>query len=384
MKIVRKAYKYRFYPTEGQIKQLSHSFGCSRFVYNYFLKLRTDSYYEKQEKINYHKTSALLTELKASENFSWLKEVSSVSLQQSLRDLEKAFTNFFSRRAKYPNFKKKNSKQSVRYTRSGFSIDNGIVTIAKNKEPLKIRWSRTFNGTPSSITVSKDSSNRYFVSFSLEEEINEFPRVNKNIGVDVGIKDICVTSDGFKSGSPKFLRRYEEQLALRQRELSRKKKGSNNRYKARIKLAKLHTKIADSRNDFNHKITTRLIRENQAIAVESLNIKGMMKNHCLAKSIADSSWSDFFRKLKYKAEWHNRDILEVDRWFPSSKRCSQCGYINGKLALHERRWTCSSCNTILDRDVNAAKNILTVGLTGLAFGENVRLKTELSVASNSQ
>lgn len=375
MKIVNKAYKYRFYPTEEQIKQLSHSFGCSRFVYNYFLKLRTDTYYEKQEKINYHKTCSLLTKLKASESLCWLKEASSVSLQQSLRDLDRAFTNFFSKRAKYPNFKKKNSKQSVRYARSGFSIDNGIVTIAKNKEPLKIRWSRTFSGIPSSVTVSKNCDNKYFISFCVEEEINEFPKANKNIGVDVGIKDICVTSDGFKSGSPKFLRRYENQIVLRQRELFRKKKGSSNRNKARIKLAKLHTKIADSRNDFNHKLTTRLIRENQAIAVESLNIKGMMKNHCLAKSIADSSWYDFFRKLTYKAEWHARDILEIDRWFPSSKRCSQCGYINEKLALQERRWVCPSCNTTLDRDVNAAKNILTVGLTGLAFGENVKLTT---------
>ena len=376
MKIVSRAYKYRFYPTESQKEQLSHSFGCARFVYNYFLNMRTDLYYEKHEKINYHKTSQRLTELKQDQRFCWLKDVSAVILQQTLRNLDKAFTNFFAGRAQYPKFKKKNSKQSICYTKSAFSFKDGWLTIAKNSKPLKIRWSRTFVGKLSSITVSKDFADRYFISFLVEERVFELPTTKKTIGIDVGIKDVCVASDGFRSGAPKYFRRYEDKLAKRQREMSRKKKGSKNRAKARLRVAKIHAKISDSRNDFNNKLTTKLIRENQAIAVENLNVKGMMRNHKLAKSIGDSGWYDFFRKLKYKAEWYGRDLLEIDRWFPSSKRCNQCGYINNNLKLHDRLWHCSSCTKTIDRDLNAAQNILTVGLAGLAFGENGRLNTK--------
>ena len=204
------------------------------------------------------------------------------------------------------------------------------------------------------------------------------------IGIDVGIKDICVTSDGFKSGSPQYTRKYEIKLIKRQKELSKKAKGSKNRDKAKLKVAKIHAKISDSRNDFNNKLTTKLISENQAIAVESLNVKGMQKNHKLAKSIADSAWGDFFRKLKYKAEWYGRSFLEIDRWFPSSKRCNCCGHINNGLKLNDRTFDCSSCKEALDRDTNAAKNILTVGLAGLAFGENVRLGNNNLLQSCSQ
>ena len=208
MKFVNRAYKYRFYPTEEQEKLLAHSFGCSRFIYNRFLKLRTDAYYERQEKVNYHKTSELLTALKKEESFSWLKDVSSVTLQQTLRDLDKAFTNFFAKRTKYPKFKKKNSRQSIRFVDSAFSFSEDKLTLAKHKEPLNIRWSRKFSAKPSSVTISKDCANRYFVSFALEEPICEFPKIEKKIGIDVGIKDICVTSDGVKSGSPQYLGKY--------------------------------------------------------------------------------------------------------------------------------------------------------------------------------
>ena len=373
MKIVSRAYRYRFYPTKEQKTQLSHAFGCSRVVYNRFLRVKTDVYYEKQEKINYHKTSELLTELKKDEDYFWLKDVSSVTLQQSLRDLDKAFTNFFSGRARYPKFKKKNSKQSVRYVKSGFTFSNGVLKIAKNKDPLNIRWSRHFSGEPTSVTVSKDCAERYFVSFAIEEVVYSLPKLTNTIGIDVGVKDVCVTSEGFRSGSPQYLRKHEEKLAKRQRELSKKVKGSKNRGKAKLRVAKIHAKISDSRNDFNNKLTTKLISENQAVAVESLNVKGMMRNHNLAKSIADSSWADFFRKLKYKAEWYGRQLIEIDRWFPSSKRCSCCGYINNGLKLYDRIWECPSCKKMHDRDINAAENILTVGLAGLAFGESGRL-----------
>ena len=383
MKFVNRAYKYRFYPTKEQIYQLACSFGCSRFVYNRFLKLRTDAYYDKKEKINYHKTSELLTNLKKEKDFAWLNDISSVVLQQTLRNLDKAFTNFFAARARYPQFKKRNSKQSIRLVNTAFSFSNGKLTIAKNKDPLDIRWSRSFKGEPSSITISKDCADRYFVSFSVEEQVFELPKIEKTIGIDVGIKDVCVTSDEFRSGSAQNLRKYEMELTKRQRQLSKKVKGSKNRAKAKLKVAKVHAKISDSRSDFNSKLTTKLICENQAIAVESLNVKGMMKNHKLAKSISDSSWGDFFRKLKYKAEWYGRELLEIDRWFPSSKRCNHCGYINNGLKLSDRTWECPSCKCILDRDINAAKNILTVGLAGLAFGDSGRLGIENSVQSGS-
>ena len=384
MKIVNRAYRYRFYPTDEQRKQLAHSFGCSRYVYNHFLKARTDACYEKQEKINYHKTSELLTELKKDENCSWLKDVSSVVLQQTLRDLDKAFTNFFAKRARYPKFKKKNSNQSVRYVKSGFSFSNGILTIAKNRDPLNIRWSRNFTSDPTSVTISKDCAGRYFVSFAVEERVFNLPKTDRAIGVDVGIKDVCVTSEGLRSGSPQYTRKYEKTLTSRQRLLSKKVKGSKNRAKAKLAVAKIHAKISDSRNDFSNKLTTKLISENQAIAIESLSVKGMQKNRNLAKSIADSSWGDFFRKLKYKAEWYGRELLEIDRWFPSSKRCSCCGHINNGLKLIDRVWECPSCKTFQDRDINAAKNILTAGLAGLAFGENGRLCIENSMQSCSR
>jgi putative transposase len=299
--------------------------------------------------------------------------VSSVVLQQALRDLDKAFTNFFAGRARYPKFKKRNAKQSVRYVKSAFSFSDGQLTISKNKYPLNIRWSRKFNSEPTFVTISKDCADRYFVSFAVEEKVFEFPKIDKTIGIDVGIKDVCVTSDGFRSGSPQYTRKYEIELAKRQRQLSKKVKGSKNRAKAKLKVAKVHAKISDSRNDFNSKLTTKLISENQAIAVESLNIKGMQKNHKLAKSIADSSWCDFFRKLKYKAEWYGKRLLEIDKWFPSSKRCNCCGYVNNGLKLSDRVWECPSCKRTLDRDINAAKNILTVAPAGLAFGESGRL-----------
>lgn len=383
MNIVNRAYRYRFYPTDEQKIQLSHSFGSSRFVFNHFLKERTDAYYERKEKVNYHATSKLLTELKNNEKYCWLKDVSSVILQQSLRDLDKAFTNFFAGRARYPTFKKKNAKQSVRYVKSGFTFSNGILKLAKNKDPLEIRWSRKFSGEATSITITKDCSERYFVSFAIEEHVCSLPKLDKAIGIDVGIKDIFVTSDGFKSGSPKYTRKYEKKLAKQQIQLSKKVKGSKNRAKAKLKVAKVHAKISDGRNDFNNKMTTELISKNQAIAVESLNVKGMQKNHKLAKSIVDSSWGDFFRKLKYKSEWYGRELLEIDRWFPSSKRCGFCGHINNGLKLSDRIWECPACRKALDRDINAAGNILTAGLAGLAFGESGRLNIESSVLSGS-
>jgi len=373
MKKVSRAYKYRFYPTADQKVQLSQAFGCSRFLYNRFLKIKTDAYYENKQKIGFPQTCKMLTELKKEEEFKWLNDVSSVSLQQTLRNLDKAFTNFFQKRAKYPTFKKKTSAQSVRYTKSGFNLNGDILKIAKNAKPLNVRWSRKMEGDPSSVTVSKDCADRYFVSFATEGEVAELPKIGKKIGIDVGIKDIYVTSDGDKSGAPQYFKKYAKKLAAAQRLLARKVKGSKNRAKAKLKVARVHAKISDSRRDFNNKLTTTLVNKNQVLVVESLSIKKMMENKLLARMIADASWGDIFRMLKYKAEWYGRELIEIDRWFPSSKRCNHCGHINNTLKLNQRQWQCPSCLCDIDRDVNAAKNILAVGQTVSAFGESGRL-----------
>lgn len=377
---IKKAYKYRFYPTDEQATQFAHTFGCVRYTYNYFLRQRQDAWFLRQEKIDYNTTSVMLSALKKQPDHSWLKDVSSVPLQQALRHLNKAFLNFWAGRAKYPNFKKKSHRQSATYAKSAFKWDGENLMLAKQKKPLDIRWSRFFNDDPSTVVVSKDPAGRYFVSILVEEEVNPKKMVKKKIGVDLGIKDVLVASDGFKSGSPKYTRKYEKKLIKAQRSLSKKKKDSKNRIKARFKVAKVHAKIADCRRDFTHQLTTKLINENQVIAVETLAVKNMIRNHCLSKSIADSNWGELLRQLEYKASWHGRELIGIDRWYPSSKRCFECGWINDGLRLSDRTWACGKCGSNHDRDINAARNILAAGLAVSAFGENV---SEMSLAGIS-
>ena len=228
-------------------------------------------------------------------------------------------------------------------------------------QPLKIKWSRKFNGQPTTVTISKDPSGRYFVSFLVEEELEQWEKTDEKIGIDLGIKDVVVTSKGFGSGNPKYLRKYEARLKTLQRRLARKQKGSNNRYKAKLKVAKLHAKIADCRRDFLHKLSTKLVRENQSIFTETLAVKNMMANHKLAKAIADCGWGEFLRQLQYKCEWHDRTLGAIDRWFPSSKRCNRCGHVLDRLSLDIREWQCPSCQKVNLRDYNAALNILALG-----------------------
>lgn len=371
MAIFKRAYKYRFYPTNQQRDILSRTFGSARYVYNWGLRLRQDAWYEHQERINYHTTSALLTELKKQADHSWLNEVAVVPLQQTLRHLGMAFQNFWTGRSRYPKFKKKHCRQSIQYTRSGFRWNRGQLTLAKMDMPLAIRWSRCFQGEPSTVTVSMDAAGRYFVSLLVEIEIQELSPIEAQVGVDLGITNICVTSNGFKSGNPKYIRKYEKKLAKHQRIFSRKRRSSKNKEKARLKTARIHTKISDSRSDFLHKLSTKLIRENQTIMVETLMVKNMLRNHSLARSIADSSWGEFLRQLQYKANWYGRAIVGIDRWYPSSKRCVECGWVNEALTLRDRTWVCVQCGVNHDRDVNAAKNILAVGQAVIAFGEDV-------------
>jgi putative transposase len=368
-----RAYKYRFYPTEEQAALLAQTFGCVRFVYNSILRWRTDLYDQSKEKIGYFQASARLTELKKMPEFSFLNEVSCVPTQQVLRHQQMAFKNFFEGRAKYPVFKKKNRKQSAEFTKSAFKYIDGKITLAKSKEPLDIHWSRELPCEPSIITISKDCAGRYFVSCLCEFENQILPKTDKTIGIDVGIKHLLVTDNGLKIDNPRFMAKYETQLVKAQRDLSRKKLRSANRAKARLKVARLHAKISDCRLDNLHKLTRELINENQVVCVESLRVKNMIKNPKLSKHIADAGWGKFVTQLEYKANWAGRLLVKIDQFFPSSKRCSCCGYILSRLDLSVREWTCPECKATLDRDTNAAKNIRTAGLAGIAFGENVNL-----------
>ncbi len=370
---VKRAYRFRFYPTPEQEQILARTFGCARFAYNHMLRLRTDAWMQRQERIGYHESSAELTALKKQPEYAWLNEVSSVPVQQALRHLQTAFANFFAKRARYPQFKRKDGKQSAEYTTSAFKWDGQLLKLAKMAEPLAIRWSRQIPKAAkvTTVTVSKDTAGRYFVSLLCDDAVAVKHEVSGKVGIDLGLSHFAILSTGEKVAAPNTFRKNEAKLAKLQRRLAKKQKGSNRRAKAKLKVARLHAKIADSRRDFLHKLSTRLINENQVIAVESLSVSNMQKNRCLSKSIADAGWSDFVRQLEYKARWYGRDLVGIDKWFPSSKRCSDCGYTMPKMPLNVRQWTCPECGSIHDRDVNAARNVLAAGLAVSARGEAV-------------
>src|SRR5919202_3159261 len=380
--MIQRAYRYRFYPTQEQEQLLRRSLGCVRLVYNKALSTRTEAWYERQERVGYSETSGMLTQWKKQEDLQFLNEVSCVPLQQGLRNLQKAFTNFWAGRAKYPNFKKKRSGGSAEFTRSAFKWKDGKLWLAKCSEPLPIRWSRTLpeNCEPSTVTVRLDASGRWFVSLLVEDSrVKPLPQAEKAVGIDAGITSLIATSDGEKIVNPKHFKRLRYKLRQAQKALSRKIKGSNNREKARREVARIHAKVADSRTDFlpfgtlrEHKLTTGLVRENQTIAVEDLAVKNMMKNHKLAQAIADASWSELIRQLEYKCQWYGRTLVKIDRWFPSSKRCGHCGHVVEKLPLDVREWDCPECGTHHDRDINAAQNILAAGLAVIVCGASVR------------
>ena len=367
----KRAYKYRFYPTEEQETLLAHTFGCVRYAYNSILSWRTEAYNQSKEKIGYSQASAKLTELKKLPDLRFLNDVSCVPLQQSLRHQQAAFKNFFAGHANYPVFKKKNREQKAEFTKSAFKYTDGKIYLAKSKEPLNVKWSRALPSEPSTLTISKDRAGRYFISCLCEFENQILPKTDNTIGIDVGLKHLFVTSNGLKIDNPRHTANYAVQLAKAQRKLSKKKLGSANRAKANKNVARVHAKITDCRLDNLHKLSRKLINDNQVVCVESLKVKNMIKNPKLSKHIADASWGRFVQQLGYKADWAGRTLAKIDRFFPSSKRCSYCGYTLPSLSLGVRNWTCPDCSTEHDRDINAAKNIKTAGLAGLAFGENV-------------
>ncbi|NJM75325.1 MAG: IS200/IS605 family element transposase accessory protein TnpB [Acaryochloridaceae cyanobacterium RU_4_10] len=371
----QKAFKYRFYPTPEQETLLRRTIGCTRLVYNRALSERTQAWYERQERVGYAETSAMLTDWKKEEDLQFLNEVSSVPLQQGLRHLQGAFTNFFAGRAKYPNFKKKRNGGSAAFTRSAFKFRDGQVFLAKSSEALPIRWSRQLpeGVEPSTITVKLSPSGRWSVSLLVEVEIEPLTESPNSIGIDLGITSLVALSTGEKVANPKGFKAKRAKLRRVQKALSRKLKGSNNRYKARLKVAKVHQEITDARQDFLHKLTTQLVRENQTIAVEDLAVKNMVKNRKLSQAISDASWGELVRQLEYKCDWYGRTLVKIDRWFPSSKRCGHCGHVVEKLPLNIREWGCPQCGAHHDRDINAAKNILAAGLAVSVCGANVSL-----------
>jgi len=326
-------------------------------VYNWALKRRTTAYFQDGQRLSYNDLSAALTALKKEEGTAWLREVSSVPIQQALRHLDTAFTNFFEHRAAYPVYHKKHKQQSATYANTAFRWDGTYLTLAKQKEPLTIVWSRPLpdGAEPSSVTITTERSGRYFVSILVEEEIAILPMIDKAVGVDLGLKSYLVTSDGETLANPKYYARDEKKLAKAQRKQAKKNTGSKNRDKARKKVARLHARIADTRRDFQHKVSTKVVLENQTICLETLNVKGMLKNHCLAKAISDVGWSELVRQIEYKAKWYGRIVVRIDRFEPSSATCSACGYLRNSLTLDIREWACPECGVVHDRDVNAAK-----------------------------
>jgi putative transposase len=374
-KVVKRACRYRFYPTPEQADLLNRTFGSVRYVYNRALAERSRAWTQEQKRITFAGTCRMLTEWKADPETAWLYEVSNVALQQGLQHLQQAYVSFWGKRAKYPHFKSKHkSKASATFTTSGFRYRDGQVTLAKMSEPLAIRWSRPLpeGAEPSTVTVSRDAAGRWHISILAECPVTTLATTTATIGIDAGITSLLTLSTGEKIANPRHERRDRQRLARAQRGLSRKAKGSANRQKARVKVARVHARIADRRRDHLHKMSTRIIRENQVVIIEDLSVRNMVRNHSLARAISDASWSKVRAMLEYKADWYGRTVVAIDRFYPSSKTCSACGAITAKMPLGVREWTCSACGTVHDRDVNAAINIRAAGLAVLACGDGVR------------
>jgi putative transposase len=374
---VRTAYKCRAYPDPAQASVLNRTFGCVRVVWNRTLAWRHARYHGEQARTSFPLANAYLTEMKASEDLGWLNEVSSVPLQQAIRHQQAAFSNFFAGRARYPRYKSRNGRQTAEYTRSGFRYRNGQLFLAKMSTPLGFTWSWPDIDPalidPTTVTVSRDPCGRWYVSFAVDvADPVQLPPAGAVVGVDLGIKDFAVTSGGQKIPNPRRLEWRARNLARYQRRLARCQTGSANRGKAKAKVARAHRKARASRADFLHRTSARLVRDHDVIVIEDLAVKNMVRNRSLAKAISDCGWGEFRRQIEYKAATAGRHLIVIDRWYPSSKTCSACGYLLTSLSLSTRTWHCPSCGTRHDRDINAAKNVLAAGLAVSACGGDVR------------
>jgi len=363
-----KSYKYKIKPTEDQKVLLNKHFGSIRFVYNYFLNERKYEYETNRQSLNYNDNSSTLTLLKKKEEYKWLKEINSQSLQHSLKSLDDAYNSFFKKRTGFPKFKSKHNKNSFKVPQF-VKVIGGKLIIPKFKDPIKIIQDRKFKGKIRQCTLSKTPTNEYFVSILVETEHKKFKKTGKEVGIDLGIKEFLITSDRYRYKNNRFTKTYAKKLKENQQHLSRKVKGSNRYNKQKLKVAKLYNKITNSRLDNLHKVSTELIKKYDIIYLEDLNIKGMIKNHKLSKHITDVSWGKFLTLLEYKSNWNDKKIIKIDRFFPSSKQCNNCGYVNQNLKLETREWICPSCGTKLDRDLNASINILKEGIK-ISLGTN--------------
>ena len=360
-----KAYKYKILPNKKQEELLTKFFGCCRYIYNWGLDYKTSAYKENSTKVSYVELAKMLTKLKKNEEYEWLGECPNESLQQSLRNLDNAFTAFFRKSERYPKFKsKKNSKNSVKFVNSvHFDFENWKVKLPKLKW-IKLCKNKTFdkkNCKQGTCTVSRDHCGTYWCVITVDDlrpKPTKTKLVKENaIGIDLGIKDYAILSDGTKFTNPKHLEKAQRKLAWLQRHLTRTKKDSKNHEKMRIKVAKCYRSISNQRNDFLHKLSTHLVRNYDVFCLEDLNVNGMEQNHHLARAIQGAAWSEFVRQLEYKSEWYGKNILFIGRFEPSSKLCHKCGYINKDLKLSDRKWVCPVCGENHDRDINAAKNI---------------------------
>lgn len=366
---IHRTYKFRLYPNEEQVELLAKHFGCSRFVYNYFLDRRKEQYRLTGKSDNYYTQAKILTELKKQEETAWLNEVSAQALQFAIRSLEAAYTNFFKRRAKFPRFKSKRSKNSFTVPQGAYIKGNRIF-IHKFRGGIRCRVHRKIVGKIGKVTISKTPSGKYFATVFTEEEYTaRIKKSSKSVGIDLGLKNLITTSEGETFKNNQYITKYEYKLAKAQQHLSRKKKGSKEFENQRLKVARIYEKISNSRADYLHKCSISLVQRYDIICVENLNVKGMKRNDYLAKYISDASWGAFVSMLTYKAEWNGKRVVKIDRFFPSSQTCNICRYINKQTKdLNVREWECPVCHAHHDRDINAAINILHFGLNHISAG----------------
>jgi len=365
-----KVHKYRLYPTIPQQHQLAKTFGSCRYIYNWALALKNKRYQEFKQNVNRFELSSMLTFFKTTDELTWLNEVNSQSLQASIRHLDVAFTNFFKHRAKYPNFKKRNQKQSFECPQNiKINFETKKIQIPKLGK-VKYKDDQTFEGQIKTCTVSKNPAGEYYISILVEDSV-EVPikkeiTENTSVGIDVGISTFCTLSTGEKIENPNFFKTSEKKLAIYQKRLSKKTLISKNRNKQRIKVAKVYNGITNKRRDFLNKLTTKIVKNHDTIFVEDLNIQGMIQNRSLAKSIQSASWGEFYLQLEYKCNWYGKNLIKIGRFEPSSKMCS-CGKINSNLQLADRTWVCTSCGEMHDRDILASNNIKKFGLIKLSY-----------------
>jgi putative transposase len=374
---MKMAYRCRAYPDQAQRQALARTFGCVRVVWNRTLAARHTRYAVETTGTSYAETDRALTVMKKDPALAFLNEVSSVPLQQALRHQHRAFTAFFAKRARYPRFKSRHSRQAAHFTRSAFSMREGVLRLAKMTAPIRFVWSwpevDVTSLDPSMVIVSCEPDGRCYVTFTIDAEPPEpMTETGRAVGVDLGVTDFAVTSDGGRTLNPRCLERRARSVARYQRRLARCRKGSANRAKAAARVARAHRKVRNARADFLHRASTGLARQNDVIVIEDLAVANMVKNRSLARAISDCGWGEFRRQLEYKCRRHGRRLIVIDRWYPSSKTCSACGHLLAELSLGTRHWTCPSCGARHDRDVNAAKNILAAGLAVSACGGDVR------------